>query len=191
MSDPRPACFSQIFNGDPMELRICEHCGVQFFTLSKSMKEDEKFFPIAMILFPLMAWFSFEMGGWWWLGVIFCVLLFLGAIMQKSERDKMKRGKVVQPSRACPSCDDSSADVDSPLGRQLILKWSDPSKMDPEFIDALRSIVSSADDADSSRRKQLIAKQPSPPAIDSQYIGHAPSIIPFVGDGDVKGVGDG
>jgi hypothetical protein len=173
-----------------MEYRICEHCGQQFFSPTKSEKQDDKYFPFGMIVFPLLTYLFFEMGGWWWIGVVLCFCTFVNEIRQKIRRDNEKKGKVVSPDRTCPSCDESSAEVDTPLGRQLILKWSDPLKMDPEFIDALRSIVSSVDDADSSRRKQLIAKQPSPPAIDSQSIG-APSIIPFVVDGDGEAVGDG
>jgi hypothetical protein len=191
MSDPRPACFIRILNGDLMESRICEHCGQQFFTPTKSEKEDDKFFPLGIIIFSLLAFYFFEKGGWWWLGVAFCILMVFGGIMQKIERNKAKKGKLVAPDRKCPSCDDSSADVDTPLGRQLILKWSDPLKMNPEFIEVLRSIVSSLDNAHSPPRRQVIAKQPSPPAIDSQHIDPAPSIIPFVGDGDSVIVGDG
>jgi len=171
------------FNGDGdfMESRICEHCGLQFFTPNKSEKEDDKFLPVAVILFPLLAWYFFEKGGWWWLGVAFCVLIVFSAIMQKSERNKAKRGKLVAPDRNCPSCGESSADVDTPLGGQLILQWSDPLKMDPEFIDVLRTIVTSVDTA-SPPRKQLVAKQSSPPAIDPPRTDVGSEIIPIVGD---------
>jgi hypothetical protein len=169
-------------DGDLMESRICEHCGQQFFTPTKSEKEDDKFFPLGLTVFSLLAFYFFEEGGWCWLGVAFCVLIVLSAIIHKSDRNKAKKGKLVAPDRNCPSCDDSSADIDSPLGRQLILKWSDPSKMDPEFIDALSSIVSSVGDAGSSPRKQLIANQPSLPSIDPQRTSVATSIIPIVGD---------
>jgi hypothetical protein len=101
--------------------------------------------------------------------------------MQKSERNKAKRGKLVAPDRNCPSCGERSADVDTPLGGQLILQWSDPLKMDPEFIDGLRTIVTSVDTA-SPPRKQLVAKQSSPPAIDPPRTDVGSEIIPIVGD---------
>jgi hypothetical protein len=158
MSDPRPACFNRIANGDLMESRICEHCGQEFFTRTKSEKQDDKYFPFRMIVFPLLAFYFLEKGGWWWIGVMLCILLFINAIREQIARDEEKKGKLVSPDRTCPSCDEKSANLDSPLGRQLILKWSDPSKMNPEFIEVLRSIVSSVDDAGSPPRKQLIAK---------------------------------
>lgn len=174
-----------------MESRICGHCGQQFYSPTKPEKKSDKAFPLKLVLFPIFTWFFIAEGGWCWFGALFCIFFIISEIRDKIARNKAKEGKLVSPDRTCPLCDDKSADVDSPLGRQLILKWSDPSKMDSEFIDSLRSIVSSVDDADSSRRKQLIAKQPSPPAIDSQYIDAAPSIIPFVGDGNGEVVGDG
>jgi hypothetical protein len=169
-------------DGDLMESRICEHCGQQFFAPTKSEKKDDKYFPLMMIIFPLLAYTFFEMGGWCWLPAILFILTFVNEIREKINRNKRKEGKLVAPDRNCPSCDEASADIDSPLGRQLILNWSDPSKMDPEFIDALSSIVSSAGDAGSAPRKRLIANQPSPPAIEPQRAGVAPSIIPVVGD---------
>jgi len=176
-------------DGDLMESRICEHCGQQFFAPTKSEKEDDKFFPLGLIVFSLLAFYFFEEGGWCWLGVAFCVLIVLSAIIHKSDRNKAKKGKLVAPDRNCPSCDESSTDVDSPLGRQMILKWSDPLKMDPEFIDVLRTIVTSVDAA-SPPTKQLIAKQQSPARIDPQHSDLATSIIPVVGDEEEEVVVD-
>jgi hypothetical protein len=166
-------------DGDLMESRICEHCGQQFFAPTKSEKKDDKYFPFFMIVFPLLTCLFFEMGGWWWIGVLLCFSTFVNEIRQKIHRDDEKKGKLVSPDRTCPSCDESSAEIDSPLGRQMILKWSDPSKMDPEFIDVLRSIVSTVDDSPS--RKRLIAKQSSAPAIDPPPTDVGSQIIPVVG----------
>jgi hypothetical protein len=71
----------------------------------------------------------------------------------------------------------------------MILKWSDPLKMDPEFIDVLRTIVTSVDAA-SPPTKQLIAKQQSPARIDPQHSDLATSIIPVVGDEEEEVVVD-
>jgi hypothetical protein len=131
-----------------MESRICGHCGQQFFTPTKSEKADDKFFPFGMIVFPLLAFYFIEKGGLWWIGVMLCVLVVIGGIMDKIDSNKQKKGKLVSPNRICPSCDEKSADVDSPLGRQLIEQWSVPPSVDHQDVASGPSTIPCVGDHD-------------------------------------------
>ncbi len=75
-----------------MEDRICGYCGVQFSKLTKDEKGSDTFLPFAIVGLPILAFYLCTKGGWWWIGVILCIVCEISAIAQKLELSRKKGG---------------------------------------------------------------------------------------------------
>jgi hypothetical protein len=109
-----------------MTERICEHCGQQF--LSETIRdklENLGLFLVGFVL-PLHAVDCFRDGWHGFLLGLLWLALAGSAIHEVYRRSKRKEGELAKLGRACPACGDRSAQVDSPLGEQLIAYWLSP-----------------------------------------------------------------
>jgi hypothetical protein len=109
-----------------MQLQICEHCGQQFLSQSIVAKFWDCVFPIDLIVAAVMAWGCCRIGGGAWFGALIFVSYVIGRIKEMVEKNKKKKGRLLKVGRDCPSCGDRSADVDSPLGKQIAERWLSP-----------------------------------------------------------------
>jgi hypothetical protein len=127
-----------------MTRRICEHCGQQFLSETIFNKLENIGYPALTIFGPFSAVDCFMehsfLAGFVWLALVG------GAIYEMVKRHREKEGWTVKLGRACPSCGNRTAQFDSPLGEQLIEKWSSPETIDPKRVNAEQSIVQSAED---------------------------------------------
>ena len=117
-----------------MTERICEYCGKQFVSevLMDKVKETAAL-PIALFL-PLHAIDCFREGWHGILSGLFWLFLAAGACYDLYDRGQKRKGKVVKFGLTCPSCGERSAEIDSPLGEQLIEYWSAPQEADQQDI---------------------------------------------------------
>jgi ribosomal protein S27AE len=124
-----------------MTERICEHCGQQFLAETVIDKlVGVAWFLIALIL-PFQAVDCFKEGWHGLLPGLGLLALAVGAGHQLYLDNKRKKGEVVKLGRACPSCGNRTAHVDSPLGEQLIEYWSAPQEVGQQDIAEQSSTV--------------------------------------------------
>jgi hypothetical protein len=133
-----------------MTERICEHCGQQFLSETIFDKLENLGMVLVAIYLPLHALDCFREGWHGFLPALFWLALAGSAIYELYRRGKKKEREVVKWGRACPSCGERTAHVDSPLGEQLIDYWSSPQKVDEHQIEAEQSITAREADQKSS-----------------------------------------
>jgi ribosomal protein S27AE len=124
-----------------MTERICEHCGQQFLAETIFDKLDNFCTSVGAIIATLYAVDDFAEGWHGLLRALLWLALTGGAAFELYRKGKKKEGKAVKLGRACPSCGDRTAHVDSPLGEQLIEHWSSPQTVDNQEIDAEQSMT--------------------------------------------------
>src|SRR5271170_4554485 len=99
-----------------MTERICEHCGQQFLSETIRDKLQGVGMFLAALYLPLHAVDCFREGWRGFLPALFWLALAGLAMYEMYRRSKRKEGEVVKLGRACPSCGERTAHVDSPLG---------------------------------------------------------------------------
>src|ERR1700683_82872 len=117
-----------------MTERICEHCGQQFLSETIWDKLESLGLVLVAIYLPLHAVDCFREGWHGFLPALFWLALAGSAMYELYRRSNRKEGEVVKLGRACPSCGDRTAHVDSPLGEQLIEYWSSPQTEDEQDV---------------------------------------------------------
>jgi hypothetical protein len=104
---------------------------------------------VVAIYLPLHAVDCFREGWHGLLPALLWLALAGGAMFELYRRSNKKEGQVVKLGRACPSCGDRTAHVDSPLGEQMIDYWSSPQNVDEEEIEAEQTITATEADQNS------------------------------------------
>jgi len=112
--------------GDTMTERICESCGKRFASEMLRDKLENGAIVVAAMLLPIYALHCLS-DGEGLIGVISALMYFAlaaAAFVEMRKRDTSGEAECVVFGRKCPSCGGRSADMDSPLGEQLMAYWS-------------------------------------------------------------------
>jgi hypothetical protein len=126
-----------------MKSQICKHCGQQFVWETFFDRLGNLFIPIMIVLVAIHALDCFFGGGFRWIFGSLYSLSVTGLVMGRVEKYQKKKGNPVTRDRECPSCGDSSVNVDSPLGRLLMVKWQSERMVDFQNIDSGRLLTHS------------------------------------------------